>query len=370
MAQALELAARGQGFVEPNPMVGCLIVRGDDVVGEGWHRRYGGPHAEVHALRAAGAAAADATAYVTLEPCCHLGKTPPCSQALIDAGVARVVVAHRDPFPQVDGGGIRQLQQAGIDVTVGVLERQACWLNAPFLKRVRTGQPWVIAKWAMTLDGKIGTHAGSSRWISNEMSRIRVHQLRGRVDGIMVGQRTAALDNPMLTARPPGPRTAMRIVVDSRAGLQADSQLVRSATDIQTLIAAGPDVPTENRSRLEQAGCEVWTAASADPQQRLLELLSALGERGLTNVLVEGGGRLLGSLFDARAIDEVHVFIASKLVGGLDAPSPLAGRGLASMADATALHSAVIEPLDGDVYIHGRIRSEAPADEDIPGGAE
>ena len=358
MARALELAARGQGLVEPNPMVGCVVVREGQVIGEGWHHQFGGPHAEVHALRACGTATQGATVYVTLEPCCHQGKTPPCSQALIDAGVGRVVIAHLDPFPEVAGGGVRQLQEAGIDVVVGVLKHQARWLNGPFLKRIQSGRPWVIAKWAMTLDGKIGTHAGSSRWISNELSRIRVHQLRGRMDGIMVGQRTAALDDPMLTARPPGTRTAMRIVVDSRAQLSSDSQLARSATEIRTLVAAGPEVPDANRQRLEQTGCEVWVGAATDPGKRLGELLQELGRQGLTNLLVEGGGHLLGSLFDAKAIDEVHVFIASKLVGGLSAPSPLAGQGLASMADAMALQGATIEPLDGDVYIHGRTASD------------
>ena len=229
MRRALELAAQGQGAVEPNPMVGCVIARGAEILGEGWHRRFGGAHAEVEALKLAGERARGATVYVTLEPCCHHGKTPPCTRAILDAGVARVVAAMPDPFPQVAGGGLAELRAAGIEVQSGVLEEEARKLNAPYLKLLSTGRPWIIAKWAMTLDGKIATAAGDSRWISCLDSRSIVHQLRGRVDAIVVGRGTAAADDPLLTARPPGPRTAMRIVVDTRASLSPQSQLVRTA---------------------------------------------------------------------------------------------------------------------------------------------
>ena len=188
--------------MEPNPLVGCVIAHGARVLGEGWHERFGGPHAEVAALAAAGPAARGATAYVTLEPCCHYGKTPPCSEALVAAGLARVVVAQADPFPQVAGGGLAQLRAAGIAVEVGLLEAAARQLNAPYLKLVTQGRPWVIAKWAMTLDGRIATQTGSSQWISNAASRAMVHRLRGRVDAILVGRGTAAADDPLLTARP------------------------------------------------------------------------------------------------------------------------------------------------------------------------
>ena len=206
MRRALELALGGEGQVEPNPMVGCVIARGDEVVGEGFHRRFGGPHAEIEALGAAGGRAADATLYVTLEPCCHHGKTPPCTRAVVDAGVQRVVVAQRDPFLAVQGRGIAELQAAGIAVELGLLAAEARRLNAPYLKLVGTGRPWIVAKWAMTLDGKIATRAGESRWISGAASRERVHLLRGRMDAIMVGRETAVRDDPLLTARPPGPR--------------------------------------------------------------------------------------------------------------------------------------------------------------------
>jgi len=223
MTRALELAEQGLGYVEPNPMVGCVIAHHDKVIGEGWHQRFGGPHAEVEAIRNAGSIPRDATLYVTLEPCCHQGKTPPCTVAIIQAGIRRVVIAQRDPFPQVDGGGIEQLKQQGSKVEVGLLEEQAKELNAPYVKLIKTGRPWVIAKWAMTLDGKLATRTGDSRWISNQLSRAVVHQLRGRVDAIMVGRKTAQLDDPQLTARPTGVRIPTRIILDSQASLSLES---------------------------------------------------------------------------------------------------------------------------------------------------
>ncbi|MBN2474682.1 MAG: bifunctional diaminohydroxyphosphoribosylaminopyrimidine deaminase/5-amino-6-(5-phosphoribosylamino)uracil reductase RibD [Pirellulales bacterium] len=355
MQRALELAAQGQGLVEPNPMVGCVIARGAEIIGEGWHRRFGGPHAEVEALRIAGDRAAGATVYVTLEPCCHHGKTPPCSRALREAVVARVVVAQRDPFPQVDGGGVAELQAAGVEVELGLREDEARRLNAPYLKLVGSGRPWVIAKWAMTLDGRIATRAGSSQWISGEQSRQIVHALRGRVDAIMVGRETALRDDPLLTARPPGPRTALRVVVDTRASLSPQSRLARTADQSPVLVAAGREAPEARRQRLAAAGCEVFVCQPDDHAGRLEYLLDELGRRRLTNVLVEGGGRLLGSLFDARQIDEVHVFIAPKLVGGASATSPVGGEGIAQMAEALALQNVELQRVGPDVYLHARV---------------
>jgi diaminohydroxyphosphoribosylaminopyrimidine deaminase/5-amino-6-(5-phosphoribosylamino)uracil reductase len=355
MTRALELAARGQGFVEPNPMVGCVIVHGEQIVGEGFHQRFGGPHAEIEALRASGDRAAGATMYVTLEPCCHHGKKPPCSDAVIAAGIRRVVIAQRDPFPQVAGGGIKQLQDAGLNVEVGVLEDEARQLNSPYLKLIETGQPWIIAKWAMTLDGKIATRTGDSRWISSEESRTVVHQLRGRVDAIVVGRGTVEADDPLLTARPPGPRIATRIVCDSTASLSSGSQLVRTVNDAPLLVAAGPEATLENRQRLETAGCEVLVCSGATHAARLGQLLDELGRRRMTNVLVEGGGTLLGTLFDLRTIDEVHVFIAPKIVGGAEAPSPMRGAGVDLMAQAMSIAPPQVERIGPDLYVHGRI---------------
>ncbi|HOM17717.1 MAG TPA: bifunctional diaminohydroxyphosphoribosylaminopyrimidine deaminase/5-amino-6-(5-phosphoribosylamino)uracil reductase RibD [Thermoguttaceae bacterium] len=359
MERALELARLGQGWVEPNPMVGCVIAHGPEVVGEGWHQRFGGAHAEVEALREAGQRARGATLYVTLEPCCHQGKTPPCTEAILAAGVQRVVAAMKDPFPQVAGQGLRRLAEAGLEVHCGLLEAEARRLNAPYLKLIQTGRPWVIAKWAMTLDGKLATRTGQSRWISGPESRALVHQLRGRVDAVLVGSRTAALDDPLLTARPPGPRTAVRIVVDGRARLASESQLVRTARQAPVLVAAGPEAAAVDLRRLESAGCEVFVAPGQTPQERLLALLDELGRRRMTNLLVEGGGRLLGALLDLRAIDEVHVFIAPKLFGGLDAPTPLAGLGIDRTEQAVQLDSVQIERVGQDIYVTGRVRYPA-----------
>jgi len=355
MQRALQLAADGQGHVEPNPMVGCVIAEGAEIIGEGLHRRFGGDHAEVEALRLAGDRAAGATMYVTLEPCCHHGKTPPCTKAILDARLRRVVVAMADPFPQVAGGGVGELETAGVEVEVGLLEGEARRLNAPYLKLLADGRPWMIAKWAMTLDGKIATRTGSSRWISGEASRRIVHNLRGRVDAILIGRETARHDDPLLTARPPGPRTALRVVADTHASLRSQSQLARTAADVPVLVGVGSTVTETGRRRLTDAGCEVFVCEGKTPAERLDSLVAELGRRRLTNVLVEGGGRLLGSLLDAGQIDEAHVFIAPKLVGGADARGPVAGHGVEEMSQAIALNEAEMERIGTDVYVHGRL---------------
>jgi diaminohydroxyphosphoribosylaminopyrimidine deaminase/5-amino-6-(5-phosphoribosylamino)uracil reductase len=361
MHRALELAAQGQGLVEPNPMVGCVLWRGGSMVGEGWHERFGGSHAEIEALQAAGSRASGATMYVTLEPCCHQGKTPPCSEAIIQAGVGRVIVAMADPFPAVSGGGLARLKEAGIDVEVGLLEAQAKSLNAPYLKRVEHGRPWIIAKWAMTLDGKIATPSGDSRWISAEASRSIVHQLRGRVDGIMVGSNTARLDDPLLTARPAGRRIATRIVVDGRATLPIDRQLIRTLDEAPLLVAVGSHAMPDDVARLADAGCDVYRCDGANHEERLRSLLAELGQRGMTNVLVEGGGRLLANLHRIRGVDEVHAFIAPKILGNT-AAAPMNGseigevsHHLSRMADIDQLKDVTIRRLGRDVHVHGRL---------------
>ena len=365
MSRALELAARGEGYVEPNPMVGCVLVRDGAVVGEGWHQKFGGPHAEIEALRVAGPAARGATAFVTLEPCCHHGKTPPCTEALIAAGIRRVICAQPDPYSEVSGAGIAALEKAGVAVQVGMLAEQAQWLNAPYLKLVTTGRPWVIAKWAMSLDGKIATRTGDSRWISGEASREIVHRLRGRMDAIIVGRGTVEHDDPLLTARPPGPRTATRIVVDSRASISSERRLVQTARDFPLMIAAGAGAPQENIDRLAAAGGEVIVCRSArDDSSKSNDdhhpvpigaLLDELGRRRMTNVLVEGGGTLLGSFFDAGAVDEVHVFIAPKIIGGFGASAPVAGQGIDGIASALNLVDVETRHVGDDLYLSGRV---------------
>jgi diaminohydroxyphosphoribosylaminopyrimidine deaminase/5-amino-6-(5-phosphoribosylamino)uracil reductase len=364
MARALELAARGEGRVEPNPLVGAVLV--DDalnLLGEGFHEQFGGPHAEVHALAQAGSRAAGGTLFVTLEPCCHFGKTPPCTEAVIAAGIKRVVVAAEDPFPAVAGQGIARLRQAGLTVEVGLLAAAATDLTAPFRKLVQTGRPYVHAKWAMTLDGKLATRIGSSQWISNALSRGVVHQLRGRMDAILIGRGTAEADNPQLTARPPGPRTATRIVLDSAARLRLDSHLAQTARDVPVIVVTAESADPGRAQQLRDAGLEVLPLPAApavgdahgSPRPRLDLLLDELGRRRFTNLLVEGGSALLGAFFDADLVDEVHVFIGPKLAGGAAAPSPVGGVGRADMPDVPKLIAPQITALDGDVYIRGRL---------------
>ncbi len=356
MRMALTLASQGQGYVEPNPMVGCVLVKKDRVVSTGWHRKFGSDHAEIDALREAGADARGATMYVTLEPCCHHGKTPPCSDAVIAAGVHRVVVADYDPFALVDGRGIKQLKEAGIEVVVGILQNEAAQLNAPYHMLVTGKRPWVIAKWAMTLDGKIATRTLNSQWVSSTASRRLVHQLRGRVDAILIGRATAVVDDPQLTARPAGSRQAIRIVADSLAGLSLQSQLVQSAREVPVLVFTGPEASVDNCRQLTAAGCEVFGVNTDNPKDGLNQILEELGRRQITNLLVEGGGEILGSLFDRNWIDEAHVFIAPKLVGGAGAITPISGNGLDSMQIAQQLQEVVVQNLDGDIYVSGRLR--------------
>jgi diaminohydroxyphosphoribosylaminopyrimidine deaminase/5-amino-6-(5-phosphoribosylamino)uracil reductase len=354
MRRALELAERGRGLVEPNPLVGAVVVRDGVVVGEGWHQRYGQAHAEVNAFAAAGEQVRGATLYVTLEPCCHHGKTPPCTDAVLASGVRRVVAAMLDPFPLVAGKGAAILRDAGIELVSGVCEAEARRLNAPYLTLLGQGRPYVHVKWAMTLDGKIATPRGDSKWISNEASRCVVHQLRGRMDAVLVGVGTALADDPRLTARPPGPRTALRIVLDSRGRLPPDSNLVRTACETPTLAATTASMPPQREEELRRCGCEVLRLPAADDGGvSLRDLLAELGGRRLTNLLVEGGGAVLGAFRDAGWIDEVHCFVAPRLAGGAAAPSPMGGSGVERIAEAVPLSGWEVRTLEGDVYLHG-----------------
>ena len=363
MQRAIELARRGEGHVEPNPMVGAVVAAAGRIIGEGFHARFGGPHAEVEALLAAGAAARRATLYVTLEPCCHHGKTPPCTEAVVAAGIARVVIAARDPFPAVNGGGIAALRAAGIAVEAGLCERESLRLTAPFRKLVEAKKPWVIAKWAMSLDGRMATASGESRWISSPESREIVHGLRGRVDAIVVGIGTALADDPLLTARPGDgsipPRQPVRIVLDSTARLPLDSRLVQTAREQSLLVAVGPDAPADRREALAAAGCEVWNGCERDPGERLTSLCVELGRRRFTNVLIEGGADVLGSLFDRGEADEAWAFIAPKIIGGQAAPAPIGGRGIAGMADAAGIEIEEITRPGGDLFVRGLVTRQA-----------
>jgi len=354
MRRALDLAEQGRGFVEPNPLVGCVIVQDDQIIAEGYHQRFGGPHAEVNAIAHAGGTSLEgSTVYVTLEPCCHHGKTPPCTDALLKVKPARVVIAMQDPFPKVQGGGIQILARSGIQVSVGACGEEAARLNAPFIKVHRTGKPWMIAKWAMTLDGKLATASGSSKWISGEAARAEVHRIRGLCDGVMVGSGTVKLDDPLLTTRPPGPRTAARIVIDSQATLSTSSRLIETISEAPLIVAVAPSARSERLERLAHAGCELIVCEGIDHAERMEHFLRQLAARGMTNVLVEGGSRLLGLLWDTREIDEVYAFIAPKIAGGCEAITPIGGRGTANMEEAASLVRTDLRSYQETICLHG-----------------
>jgi diaminohydroxyphosphoribosylaminopyrimidine deaminase/5-amino-6-(5-phosphoribosylamino)uracil reductase len=355
MRRALELAERGRGSVEPNPLVGAVLVQEGRIVGEGWHERFGQAHAEVNVLENAGEHARGATLFCTLEPCCHQGKTPPCTDAILRAGVGRVIAAMLDPFPQVAGQGLARLRAAGLHVESGMCEVEARRLNAPYLKLLATGQPYVHAKWAMTLDGKIATACRDSKWISNETSRRWVHDLRGRVDAILVGRGTVEADDPLLTARPPGPRTPLRIVLDRGAKLSLSSRLVRTLDEAPLMVVTGDTVDSQRTSALADAGCEVLSLPCTDYASMVQPLLNELGRRRFTNLLVEGGSTVLGSFRDGAAIDCVHVFVSPRLLGGTQALSPIGGLGSMRVVDGLPIDAWSFEAMDGDLLIHGLV---------------
>lgn len=355
MRRALAEAVRGRGYVEPNPMVGAVVVRDGAAVGVGHHSRFGAAHAEVEALARAGESARGATLYVTLEPCSHFGKTPPCTEAVIRSGIARVVAAMRDPFPRVAGGGFARLRDAGIEVEVGLDADAARRLNAPYLKSLATGLPHVIAKWAMTLDGKMAASSGDSAWISSVRSRASSHELRGRMDAILVGIGTALADDPLLTARPPGPRRAARVVLDSAGRLPADSRLASTTSEAPVWVAVTERATSERLERMSARGCEILAFPGLE-MVPIVPLLEDLGKRGVTNLLVEGGGRTLGSFLDADQIDAVDVYVAPILEGGPPVHTPVQGAGVSRIIEAIRLERHEISIVDGDVRLQGTIR--------------
>ena len=356
MRRAVEIAGRGLGLVEPNPMVGAVIVDADRrLLAEGWHQQFGGPHAEVHALAAAGAIPPGAQLFVTLEPCSHHGKTPPCADAVAAAGFARVVIGCQDPAPHVAGRGIARLRAAGITVDVGVCQPQARDLIAPFAMLHSQQRPWVHAKWAMTLDGRIASRTGHSKWISNEQSRGWVHQLRGRMDAIITAAGTVRHDNPLLTARPPGPRTPLRVVLDrSGESLTDDCQLVQTAAEVPVLLAADErTLSAATAHRLQQAGVDICRTSGQSRAEHAVSLLHELADRQCTHVLLEAGPGLMGACFDAGVIDEVHAFVAPRLVGGETAVSPIGGAGQNQISSLPSLRHVRVQQFADDTLIEG-----------------
>ena len=356
MQRALALARRGQGRVEPNPMVGCVLARADRALAEGYHRHFGGPHAEIEALHRAGTTAKGSTAYLTLEPCSHFGKTPPCADALIRAGVKRVVVAMKDPFPDVAGRGIQKLRRAGIRVDVGLCRDQAAELNAPYLTLLQKKRPYVILKWAQSIDGKIATRTGDSQWISSPQSRRLVHRLRARVDGVMIGINTVLSDNPRLTARDvPLRRTATRIVLDTHLQMDPQCRLASTADQVPVLVITSPEaLRTRNRraKQLEERGLSLQPCRLRNGRINLASALGHLGNRQMTNLLVEGGGRVLADFLDHHLADEAYAFIAPKLIGGADATTAFGGRGAALVSRSTPIRGAHTSRVGPDTLIH------------------
>ena len=361
MALALELAGRGEGWTSPNPMVGAVIVKDGVIIGQGWHRKCGDLHAEREALKSCAAHPAGATMYVTLEPCCHQGRQPPCTDAILQAGIARVVVGCSDPNPLVAGKGLDILRAAGVEVTAGVLEEACRRRNRAFFHFISTGRPYVVMKYAMTLDGKIAAYTGASRWITGEEARRQVHRDRDRYAAILVGVGTALADDPLLTCRAEGGHNPLRVVCDSSLRLPLASHLVRTAREVPTVVAAARPDP-EKRAALEAAGCQVWELPGPDGRVDLNALLDRLGEREIDSLLVEGGAAVAGAFLDAGLVQRVQAYIAPKLFGGAAAPSPVAGLGAALPAEGLALRNLTVIRLGDDILLEGEVDNACSQD--------
>ena len=363
MKQALALGARGRGATDPNPMVGAVVVAGGHVVGRGYHAQAGGPHAEIVALRRARSRARRATLYTTLEPCCHtLKRTPPCVPAILASGVRRVVVAMRDPNPLVAGRGIHQLRRAGIAVDVGCLQRDAAKLNEAYSHWVRTGRPFVILKAAMTLDGKIATATGASRWITGAAARAHVHQLRSRAGAIAVGVNTVLRDDPRLTARIPAatrrapvPRAPIRIIFDSRLRIPLSARVLRGVTRVPTVVATTKLAHHGKRARLRTMGVEILTLAQKGARVSIRRCLRELGKRGVTSLLVEGGGELNAGFLREGLVNQVYLYVAPTLMGGRNATGLLSGFSPRSLAGTVAVSDVRLQCLGEDVLVTGNV---------------
>lgn len=359
MKEALRLAARGRGRTSPNPLVGAVVVHDGRMVGRGFHEFVGGPHAEVNALGEAGDLARGATLYVTLEPCNHHGRTPPCSEAVLAAGISRVVIGMADPNPGVKGGGAAFLESRGVETTTGVMEGPCRLLNQPFIKHVTSGRPYVVLKGAVTLDGRLATKTGDSRWISNERSRRFVHQLRCDMDAILVGVETALQDDPQLTARirrRPPCRQPLRIVLDAGLRLPVESRLVHTAKEVPVWVACGEEASFERERALTQQGVTVRRFSAPEGRIDLDALLLELGRQSVNSLLVEGGSRVFGAILEAGLADEFLFFYAPKILGDPDGVPLVAGPPRPLMAQATPVFDVRVRRFGQDVLLQGRFR--------------
>jgi diaminohydroxyphosphoribosylaminopyrimidine deaminase / 5-amino-6-(5-phosphoribosylamino)uracil reductase len=364
LARAIELAANGTGSVKPNPVVGAVIARDEEILGEGWHEQYGAAHAEVNAIEACGMEdLSDATLYVSLEPCCHEGKTPPCTEAILQAGIKRVVIGSDDPTEKASGRSLGILRDEGLDVVIadGELATRARLLNQAFRKHARVGRPWVLFKSAMTLDGKVATHTGDSKWISGEDSRALAHRWRAAVDAVVVGIGTALADDPQLTARPDGSpaqpgEQPRRVVFDSLARLPPASKLVTAADEIPLTVIVSRAAARADTDALEAAGAQVLVATGENEPARVRSALDQLGALGVSSMLLEGGPHLAGAFLDAGEIDEIRLFLAPLVLGGSAARDPLEGEGVERISEAFHALSFGCETVGEDLLISARLR--------------
>ncbi|MEK7447946.1 MAG: bifunctional diaminohydroxyphosphoribosylaminopyrimidine deaminase/5-amino-6-(5-phosphoribosylamino)uracil reductase RibD [Planctomycetota bacterium] len=376
MQRALELAVKGEGRVEPNPVVGAVVVKDNRVLGEGYHEYFGGPHAEINALNACREPTDGATLYITLEPCAHFGKTPPCVDAVIQAGIKNVVIATRDPNPITDNRGVNKLKEAGLTVVERILQSKARQINAPFFKLHREGLPYIIAKWAMSADGKIATRTGDSKWISSEASRNWLARLREKVGAVMVGIETVLKDDPQLlvknipdatgssalggfTASGSASLTARnprRIILDTYARLPLDSQIIKTLDQAETYVAVGPSAPQEKVKQLWESHCHVLEIEEIGGRLNFIKLARKIAESGINKIMIEGGGEVLASAFETGLVDEVIIFLAPKIIGGRDAKTPVEGAGIELVKDAILLEEITAQQVDNDIVIRGRLR--------------
>ena len=355
MRIALGLAVRGEGHVSPNPMVGAVIVKDGRMIGEGWHQRYGGAHAERNAIASLSESAEGAVMYVTLEPCCHYGHQPPCTDAIIDAGIRRVVVASSDPNPLVAGNGTRILREHGIEVTEGILKDEADRLNGIFFHYITTHRPFVAVKYAMTADGKIASHTGASRWITGTVARESVHRLRKRYTAVMTGAGTVLADDPLLTCRIPEGRNPVRIILDSNLRTPLSSRIVSTAHEVPTIIATCSS-DYELRKQYTDKGCNIITVESdMDGHVDIPSLLDELGKMEIDSILSEGGGSLSWSLFRSGCVDKVYAYISPMILGGRDALTPVEGDGVDTPDEAFRIRNTVVTAIGDDFLLEGEV---------------
>lgn len=357
MRQALTLAKKAKGFTSPNPCVGAVIVKNDKVVGQGFHRAAGRPHAEMEAITDAGSKAADATIYVTLEPCNHFGKTPPCTRAIIDAGIKKVVVGCKDPNPDVAGNGIQTLKDNNIEVVSGILEKEARTLIEDFIWFIRRKTPFVILKCAATLDGRIATVTGDSKWITSSASRQYAHKIRNDVDAILVGSGTLHADNPSLTSRIENVKTRdpVRVILDTRLGINLDAGVLNQQSDAVTIIAAGPDINHEKKKKVEDKGARVLQLPLEGNKLDLHELMITLGRMSILSLLIEGGSVVAGTVLREQMVNKVMYFIAPKFIGGHDGFPVFDGQGVKLIQDAVTLQDVTTRRFDDDILVQGYI---------------